>query len=119
MTALVVAVFVWLVWRSPVSYPLKAATLSAAALIVIPRVFAYDMAAIAIPVAFLAKDQMCRGLLKGEQTIALALFVASLSIIPSAGKAPVGALILLTLLAMILRRALRHVEKRAIVVAGA
>jgi arabinofuranan 3-O-arabinosyltransferase len=119
MTALVVAVFVWLVWRSPVSYPLKAATLSAAALIVIPRVFAYDMAAIAIPVAFLAKDQMCRGLLKGEQTIALALFVASLSIIPSAGKAPVGALILLTLLAMILRRALRHVEKRVIVVAGA
>jgi glycosyl transferase family 87 len=101
---------VWLVWRSPVRYLLKTATLSAAIFIAIPRGFAYDMAAIAIPVAFLAKDQICCGLLRGEQTILIMLFLASLSIVPSGGHAPVGALISLTLFCLILRRALHYSE---------
>jgi hypothetical protein len=57
-----VAIIVWLVWRSAVRYSLKAATLSAAALIATPHAFAYDMAAIAIPVAFLARDQLRWGI---------------------------------------------------------
>jgi arabinofuranan 3-O-arabinosyltransferase len=105
-----VLVIVWLVWRSPVRYLLKAATLSAAIFIAIPRGFAYDLAAIAIPIAFLAKDQICCGLLRGEQTTLFALFLASLSIVPSGGHAPVGALISLTLFCLILRRALYYGE---------
>ena len=35
-----------------------------------PYAFGYDMAAIAIPVAFLARDQIRCGLLRGEQTLA-------------------------------------------------
>ena len=107
VTTLAVAMIVWRVWRTPVRYPLKAATLSAAVLIATPRGFAYDMAAIAIPVAFLAKDQICRGMLRGEQTIMLSLFAASLSVFLTAGRSPVGALILLTLLCLILRRVVR------------
>src|SRR6266404_2376149 len=80
---LAVTMIVWLVWRSPTRYSLKAATLSTAALIATPRLFAYDIAAIAIPLAFLAKDQRHCGVLMGEQTIMLALFVAGLSIIPT------------------------------------
>jgi arabinofuranan 3-O-arabinosyltransferase len=108
ITTLAVTAIVWLVWRSPVGYPLKAAALSAAVLIATPRGFAYDLAAIAVTVAFLAKDQIARGLLRGEQTITILLFAASLSILPSAGRAPVGAIVLLTLLGLILRRASRY-----------
>jgi arabinofuranan 3-O-arabinosyltransferase len=104
-TTLAVAIIVWLVWRSKVRYSLKAATLSAAALLATPYAYAYELAAVAVPVAFLAKDQIGYGLLKGEQTAVLAMFVASLSIIPTGGQAPVGPLILLALLGLILRRA--------------
>jgi hypothetical protein len=106
-----VAIIVWLVWRSPVHYALKAATLSTAGLIATPYAFAYDLAAIAIPVAFLASDQIRCGLLGGEQTTMIVLFVASLAVIPTAGKAPVGAVILVALLCLILRRALRQREE--------
>lgn len=109
-----VGVIVWLVWRSPVRYALKAATLAAGALIAAPHVLAYDLAAIVIPVAFLASDQIRYGLLRGEQTTMIALFVASLAVIPTAGKAPVGAVMLVTLLCLILRRTLRDREKLAV-----
>jgi hypothetical protein len=59
-----------------------------------------------VPVAFVAKDQIDHGLLRGEQTILLALFSASLFLFALAGSAPGGALILLALLWLILRRAL-------------
>jgi arabinofuranan 3-O-arabinosyltransferase len=109
-----VGVIVWLVWRSPVRYALKAATLSTGALIATPYAFAYDLAAIAIPVAFLASDQIRGSLLKGEQTTMIGLFVASLAVIPTTGKAPVGAVILFTLLWLILRRALRRHDELAV-----
>jgi hypothetical protein len=109
-----VGIIVWLVWRSPARYALKAATLSTAALIATPYAFAYDLAAIAIPVAFLATDQIRCGLLRGEQTTLIALFVVSLAVIPAAGKAPVGSVILVALLCLILRRALRYREELAI-----
>jgi arabinofuranan 3-O-arabinosyltransferase len=109
-----VAIIVWLVWRSPVHYAQKAATLSTAALMATPYAFAYDLAAIAIPVAFLASDQIRCGLLRGEQTTMITLFVASLAVIPTAGKAPVGAVILVALLCLILRRTLRQREELAI-----
>ncbi|TMK32641.1 MAG: hypothetical protein E6G69_05795, partial [Alphaproteobacteria bacterium] len=62
--ALAVAVIVWRVWRSSASYDLKAAAVSAAALIATPYAFSYDMAALAIPVAFVARDQLRDGLLR-------------------------------------------------------
>jgi hypothetical protein len=114
-TTSVAAIIVWLVWRSPTRYSLKAATLAAAALIATPYAFAYDMAAIAIPVALLARDQIYRGLLRGEQTIAIALFGALLAAlvvlrdIPGRvtfGMVPIGPIATTLLLGVILRRAL-------------
>jgi hypothetical protein len=98
------ATIVWLVWRSTARYSLKAATLSAATLIATPYAYATDLAAIVIPAAFLAADQLQCGLWRGEQTLMLALFGASLVILATAGSTPLGPVIMFGLLAVILRR---------------
>jgi len=116
LTALAAAVIVWIVWRSRVRYALKAATLSAAALIATPYAFAYDMAAIVVPAAFLASDQLRCGLLRGDQTIWIILFGAPLAVLvalgdnvggPTFGGTPISLLAVIVLLGVILRRA-RH-----------
>jgi arabinofuranan 3-O-arabinosyltransferase len=99
-----IAAIVWVVWRSRARYALKASMLSAAALAATPKTFAYDLAGIAIPIAFLATDQLRCGVLRWEQTIMLALFAGSLPILFTAGRAPLGAVIVLTLLCLIARR---------------
>jgi hypothetical protein len=109
-----IAVIVWLVWRSPLRHPLKAAMLSAGLLVATPYAMAYDLAAIAIPVAFLVKDQLSRGMLRGEQTTVLALFGASICLFLVIGWLQLGALILLTLTGLILRRALCGSQKPAV-----
>ncbi len=110
------AIIVCLVWRSSVRYALKAATLAAAALIATPYAFAYDMAAIAVPLAFLASDQMRHGFLRGEQAILIGLFGVSLAVLVAFGdrpggitfgSTPIGPLVTITLLGVILRRALQ------------
>jgi arabinofuranan 3-O-arabinosyltransferase len=114
------AAIVWMVWRSRVSYALKAATLSAAVLIATPYAHTYDMAALVIPVAFLASDQIRDGLLRGEQTIMVGLFGTVLAVLfafsakpvgPTFGTVPVGAVVTITLLGVILRRALWDAQR--------
>jgi hypothetical protein len=83
---------------------LKAATLSAAALIATPYAFAADLAAIVIPAAFLASDQIRCGLLSGEQAVLIALFGASFMILITHGSVPLGPVVTITLLCLILRR---------------
>ena len=117
-----VAIIVWLVWRSRVRYALKAATLSAAALVATPYAFAYDLAVLAIPVAFLARDQISYGMLKGEQTIMVALFGAALAALVvfgdgvdrvTFGGVPFGPIVMMTLLGLILHRTIRHGKQPA------
>ncbi len=105
-----IAVIIWLVWRAEIRYSLKAATLSCGALIATPYAFAYDLAAIAIP---MARDQISHGLLRGEQAIAVALFGASLAVLITLGdrpggitfgSTPIGTLVTIALLGVILRR---------------
>jgi hypothetical protein len=116
------AIVVWFVWRSPARHALRAAVLSAAALLASPYAFTYDLAAAAIPVAFLARDQLRCGLLRGEQTILLGLFGAILGLLmvfrdpPDAttfGSLPIGPAVLLALLGIILRRACQHAREPA------
>ena len=107
VTAVGVAVIVWFVWRSPIRFALKAATLSVAVLIATPYAFATDMAAIVIPFAFLVTDQIEWGLLRGEQTIMIVLFVISLVMLVTLGGTPLGPIMTIVLLGVILRRAIR------------
>jgi arabinofuranan 3-O-arabinosyltransferase len=107
---------VWIIWRSRLCYELKAALLSAAALLATPYAFAYDMAAIVIPAAFLANDQLSRGLMQGEKTMWIVLFGAPLGVLVTLGDnaggttfggTPVCLFVAFTLFCVILRRALR------------
>jgi len=116
------ALLAWFVWRSPVRFALKAATLSAATLIASPYAFAYDMAATVIPAAFLVRDQLSYGALGGERAVALALFASSLAVLIAFGdrpggitfgSAPVGIFVALTLLGMISRRAINAIPDRS------
>ena len=112
--AVAVAVIVWRVWRSSASYDLKAAAVSAAALIATPYAFSYDMAALAIPVAFVARDQLRDGLLRREQATLLALFGIVLTAFGAFwvnqdnfdfGGMPLGLIALVTVMFLIMRRA--------------
>jgi len=112
--AFAVAVIVWRVWRSSASYDLKAAAVSAAALIATPYAFSYDMAALAIPVAFLARDQLRNGLLRREQAVLLALFGMVLAAFGAFWinqdkldfcMMPLGPIALITVMFLIVRRA--------------
>jgi arabinofuranan 3-O-arabinosyltransferase len=122
LTSIGATIIVWLIWRSPARYSLKAATLSAAALIVTPYPFAYDMAAIAIPVAFLAQDQLRCGLLRGEQSTAIGLFAVSFAVLVALGdrqggitfgSVPIGPFAVIILLVVILRRIMRKTRSRS------
>jgi arabinofuranan 3-O-arabinosyltransferase len=116
LTTVGAAIIVWLVWRSSTRYALKAATLSAAALIATPYAFAYDMAAIAVPVAFLTRDQLRCGFLRGEQSIVIGVFIAIFTTLAlfgdgqdgvTFGSLPLGPFVVVCILTLILRRALR------------
>jgi arabinofuranan 3-O-arabinosyltransferase len=114
LTTLAIVVIVWAVWQSRVRYPLKAATLSAAALIATPYAFAYDMAAIVVPAAFLATDQLRSGLLRGDKAIWIILFGVPLAVLVTLGDdaggltfggTPVSLFAVIALFGVILRRA--------------
>jgi Glycosyltransferase family 87 len=102
-----VAMIVWLVWRSPVRYPLKAALLSAATSIATPYGWVHDLTVIAVPVAFLARDQIGCGFLRGEQTIMIALFGSAFATLLFSGTLPLAPVIVIALVGVILRRVVR------------
>jgi hypothetical protein len=121
------AVTVWIIWRSRLCYELKAAIVAAAVLLASPHAFAYDMAAIVIPAAFLATDQLSRGLLQGEKTMWVILFSAPLAVLVTLGDnaggttfggTPVCLFATLALFCVILRRALRRSGKPTVVNRG-
>ena len=105
------AVLLWLVWRSSARYPLKAAFLSAASLVATPYAWSHDLTVLAIPIAFLVKDQIGCGLLRGEQMILLALFGLAFIILWHGGDLPLGPVITITLIGLILCRVLRDRTK--------
>jgi arabinofuranan 3-O-arabinosyltransferase len=113
VTMLASAVIVWLVWRSRSRFSLKAAVLSGAALLTTPYAFAYDMAAVVVPAAFLIKDQIGHGWLKGEAAIIYGLFGTALGLLiifgdtPGTitfGSTPIGVLVAVGLSGIIVRR---------------
>jgi arabinofuranan 3-O-arabinosyltransferase len=110
--AVAAAAVVWLVWRSPAPYALKAATLSAATLIASPWEWITDMTVLAISIAFLARDQISSGLLRGEQSIMIALFGAALVMLFGIGSPPLGPVMVIILLGVVLRRIYRDVPTR-------
>ncbi|SDT43070.1 glycosyltransferase family 87 protein [Bradyrhizobium canariense] len=83
-----VAVLLALMWRSRISYPLKAAALAAGTLLITPYLFLYDLMVLAIAVAFLVRIGLNQGFRRFELP-ALGLAAALLMFYPLVG-APTG-----------------------------
>ena len=98
-----VAVLLALMWRSRVSYPLKAAALAAGALLITPYLFLYDLMVLGIAVAFLVRIGLSQGFQRSELP-ALGLVAALLMFYPLAG-APTGFVATLIVSGLIVRRA--------------
>ena len=95
-------------WRSRVSYSLKAAALATGTLLVTPYLFMYDMMVLTIPVAFLVRIGLKRGFRQYE-VFALGCAVALVLGFILTG-APVGLGATLIVATLIMRRAMsaRH-----------
>ena len=83
-----VAVLLALMWRSRISYSLKAAALATGALLITPYLFLYDVVVLAIAVAFLVRIGLSQGFQRYELP-ALGLVAALLLFYPLVG-APTG-----------------------------
>jgi arabinofuranan 3-O-arabinosyltransferase len=83
-----VAVLLALLWRSRISYSLKAAALATGALLITPYLFLYDVMVLAIAVAFLVRIGLNEGFQRYELP-ALGMVAALLLFYPLAG-APTG-----------------------------
>jgi hypothetical protein len=103
IVALPAAAAVCVIWRRPASFDLKAASAAAAALIVTPYLFAYDMAAIVIPGAFLVKDLLERGGTSREYAGVFGLFCGLFVMFAGAGIVPLGPIVNLLLFSLIVR----------------
>jgi arabinofuranan 3-O-arabinosyltransferase len=98
-----VAVGLVLMWRSRVSYPLKAAALAAGTLLITPYLFMYDMMVLAVAVAFLVRIGLETGFHRYELAALTCAFIliASFSFL----GLPVGLGATLIVASLILRRA--------------
>jgi hypothetical protein len=103
LTAMV-AVTLVVMWRSRVSYSLKAAALATGTLLITPYLFMYDMMVLAIPVGFLVRIGLKRGFRQYELP-ALACAAALVFSFIFMG-APVGLGATLIVAALIMRRAM-------------
>lgn len=108
------ASLVWL-WRSRAAYDLKAAALALACLLATPYVLDYDLAVLAITIAFLAKHGFANGFRAYEITLLAIAWVMPLlaRTVMSATGAPFGLIVLLALYALTLRRAAQDVQADA------
>jgi hypothetical protein len=96
------AVAVCWLWRRPGAFELKAAALVTATLAATPYLFAYDLVALVVPVAFLIRQRRGASLLPGE-TAALGA-IAALSLSYGMMAAPVGPPAMAIVAMMIARR---------------
>ena len=105
-----VAVVLVVMWRSRVSYSLKAAALATGTLLITPYLFMYDMMVLAIPVAFLVRIGLKSGF-RPYELPALGCAVALVLSFIFTG-APVGLGATLIVATLIMRRAFRAARGR-------
>jgi arabinofuranan 3-O-arabinosyltransferase len=105
VVALIAAVVIALLWRSRAPYEIKAAALGTAAMLVTPYLYVYDLAVLAVPVAYLLRLGRAQGFLRYEiAAIGVACLLILLFILPFV-KIPLGFAAVLIVAALIARRA--------------
>jgi arabinofuranan 3-O-arabinosyltransferase len=101
-----IAIVLCALWRSKISFELKAAAFATGALLVTPYLFLYDLVVLAIPMAFLVRAGKTMGYLRGEM-LGLGLACLLVLIFPLV-TAPVG-LAAILLVGLLIARRVRHV----------
>ena len=101
MVTLACATAVIRLWRSGAAYELKAAGLTAAALLATPYLFVYDLPVLAVAIAFLYRDRAFDRIEVAGLGLAL-LCVAAFALVP----APTGLFAILAVAALVFRRVL-------------
>src|SRR5262249_952196 len=100
------AILLCALWRSRISFDLKAAALVTGALLATPYIFLYDLVALAVPMAFLLRDGAQTEFLPGDMR-AMAAACLLIMVFPVV-TAPVGLGAILIVALIIARRALHH-----------
>jgi hypothetical protein len=103
VVALACMTTIFVLWRSRVSYELKATALATLALLATPYLYIYDLTVLAIAVAFLLRYSLTRGMITAEAA-GLAAIAALLLIYPYA-KMQVGLAAALIVAALVAWRA--------------
>jgi hypothetical protein len=96
--AIAIAVALVFLWRSQAPFDLKAAALAVGAVLVTPYVFAYDLVALAVPVAFLLRFGLARGFLRFEGIALAAAGALLLSYIVATTQVGLAASLIVALL---------------------
>jgi glycosyl transferase family 87 len=104
----VAAVLLCAMWRSRVSFELKAAALATGALLSTPYLYLYDYVMLAVPMAFLVRAGLATGVLRGEM-IGIAAASLLILIFPFV-VVPIGPLAILIVAALIGTRVLRELR---------
>jgi hypothetical protein len=105
IVALIAAAATALVWRSRAPYEIKAAALGTAAMLATPYLYVYDLAVLAVPIAYLLRLGRTQGFLRYEiAAIGVACLLILLFILPFV-KVPLGFAAVLIVAALIARRA--------------
>ena len=99
--AVATCVVVCWTWLRSEHYELKAAALSAGTFIVTPYVLFYDLAGLAVPIAFLIRHGLARGFLRGERTLLACLPLITIPL-PWLGVMPLGLVTALTLMGAVI-----------------
>jgi Glycosyltransferase family 87 len=97
------ALLIWVAWRRPIAFDVKAAALAAASLLATPYMYIYDLVVLAIPMAFVIRLGRTTGFLPGELG---GLAAASLLVLayPAVG-APGGLAGAVVVMLLVVRRA--------------
>lgn len=105
--AISVAIILWKLWRNCLSWPIRNAALITSTLLMSPHIMDYDLASLALPIAWVAKLGIEEGWLSGEREILFAAWLLPIliSLIGMYASIQIGPFVLIALLGLILRRA--------------
>jgi Glycosyltransferase family 87 len=103
-TIVACAIFIWMAWRRAIAFEVQAAALVAASLLATPYLYIYDLAVLAVPMAFLIRLGRTDGFLPGEISSLAAASLLVMSSLLVDGPVGLAAILIVTLL--VARRAI-------------
>lgn len=117
LVAALAAATVWQVWRRCPSWPLRNATLVVATFLVSPYLFEYDLAWLALPVAWMTQLGLSEGWHRGERELLIAAWLLPFALHVVARGFPlhlqIGPWVLMALLWIIVHRSRGLAESKA------